>query len=164
MSQIADILLIGGALGLAFYCYVLSRRLTRFTDLERGVGGAVAVLSGQVDDLMRALDRATEAASGSNATLGDLTERAETVARNLELQLAALHDIEARSPAPDAAPASPPPPAPTPSFGGARLHPAPPADAREPEPKPEPEAPAAAVVSMPPTQSFFAHRRAGQVT
>ena len=56
MDLIADIFLIAGALGAGFYCIVLSRRLSRFTDLENGVGGAVAILSQQVDDLTRALD------------------------------------------------------------------------------------------------------------
>ena len=41
MDLIADIFLIAGALGAGFYCIVLSRRLSRFTDLENGVGGAV---------------------------------------------------------------------------------------------------------------------------
>ena len=95
MDLIADILLIGGALGVTFYCFVLSRRLTRFTDLERGMGGAVAVLSAQVDDLTRALDAARKAADGSGTTLTELTERAEDVARRLELNVAALHDLDA---------------------------------------------------------------------
>ena len=52
MELIADILLIAGALGAGLYCIVLSRRLNRFTDLEKGVGGAIAVLSAQVDDMI----------------------------------------------------------------------------------------------------------------
>ena len=51
MDIIADILLAAGALGAGIYCYILGRRLNRFNDLEKGVGGAVAVLSAQVDDL-----------------------------------------------------------------------------------------------------------------
>ena len=51
MDLIADILLVAGAFGAGFYCFILSRRLSRFTDLEKGVGGAVAVVSAQVDDL-----------------------------------------------------------------------------------------------------------------
>ncbi len=47
MELIADILLVAGALGAGLYCFVLSRRLRKFTDLEQGVGGAVAVLSSQ---------------------------------------------------------------------------------------------------------------------
>ena len=94
MDLIADIFLIGGAVGVAFYCFVLSRRLTRFTDLKRGVGGAVAVLSAQVDDLKRALDAAKRAADGSGDTLREVTERADNVARRLELAMAALHDVD----------------------------------------------------------------------
>ena len=51
MELIADILLAAGAIGAGVYCFVLARRLNRFNDLEKGVGGAVAVLSAQVDDL-----------------------------------------------------------------------------------------------------------------
>jgi len=94
MTLIADILLIAGALGAAFYCVVLSRRLTRFTDLEKGVGGAIAVLSAQVDDMTRTLQSAQAQAASSGKTLEDLTARAEDVARRLELHVAALHDLE----------------------------------------------------------------------
>lgn len=93
MSLIADILLIAGALGAAFYCHVLSRRLRRFTDLETGVGGAVAVLSAQVDDLTRALDTARSAASRTESGLSDQTARAEAAARQLELLMSAMHDM-----------------------------------------------------------------------
>ena len=58
MQVIADIFLGAGALGAAVYCLVLARRLNRFNDLEKGVGGAVAVLSSQVDDLTSALTEA----------------------------------------------------------------------------------------------------------
>ncbi len=93
MELISDILLIAGALGAAFYCVVLSRRLRRFNDLEKGVGGAIAVLSGQVDDMTRTLKKAQGAATGSTASLKDLTGRAETVSRKLELLVAAMHDL-----------------------------------------------------------------------
>lgn len=95
MELIADILLISGALGAGFYCVVLSRRLTRFTDLEKGVGGAVAVLSAQVDDMTRTLKSAQAAASGSGAALATLTDRADGVARRLELMVASMHDLPA---------------------------------------------------------------------
>ncbi|WP_373354963.1 hypothetical protein [Pseudoroseicyclus sp. CXY001] len=93
MAMIADILLAAGAIGAGFYCFVLASRLRRFTDLERGVGGAVAVLSAQVDDLGRALAKAQGSAGGSVARLGAATERAEAAARQLELLVAALHDL-----------------------------------------------------------------------
>jgi len=93
MELISDILLIAGAVGAAFYCFVLSRRLSRFTNLEKGVGGAIAVLSAQVDDMTRTLSQAQGSANGSTVTLQALTERAEDVARRLELLLAAMHDL-----------------------------------------------------------------------
>ena len=62
MEVIADILLVAGALGAGFYCFILARRLSRFTDLENGVGGAVAVLSAQVDDLTKTLGAAQQSA------------------------------------------------------------------------------------------------------
>lgn len=100
MSQIADILLIAGAFGAALYCFVLARRLRRFNDLEKGVGGAVAVLSAQVDDMSRMLERAQDAAQSSTHRLEELTERADTVSRQLELMVASMHDIpDARVPA-----------------------------------------------------------------
>ena len=93
MEFIADILLLAGALGAAVYCFVLSRRLNRFNDLEKGVGGAVAVLSAQVDDLSKALESARASASDSSGSLAGLTERAEDVARRLELLVASMHDL-----------------------------------------------------------------------
>lgn len=97
MTLIADILLVAGALGAGLYCYVLARRLARFNDLETGMGGAVAVLSAQVDDLTRALAAAQATAGSSTQSLDSLTARAEAAARRLELMVAALHDIPDQS-------------------------------------------------------------------
>ena len=93
MEFIADILLIAGASAAAFYCIVLSRRLKRFNDLEKGVGGAIAVLSTQVDDMTKTLELAQNTANGSNDSLLGLTSRAEDVARRLELLVASMHDL-----------------------------------------------------------------------
>lgn len=98
MDIIADILLVAGALGAGFYCHVLARRLNRFNDLENGVGGAVAVLSAQVDDLTRTLRDAQTTASGSMDSLDGLTDRAETVAKRLELLVASMHDLDEDTP------------------------------------------------------------------
>jgi methyl-accepting chemotaxis protein len=111
MTLIADILMIAGAMGAAFYCMVLSRRLRRFSDLEKGVGGAVAVLSVQVDDLNRTIRQAEKAAAESAERLNALTARSEDAARRLELMIAAMHDLpidaeataEATAPTSDAA-------------------------------------------------------------
>jgi hypothetical protein len=112
MSLIADMLLVMASLGLGLYCVVLSRRLSRFTDLEKGVGGAVAVLSAQVDDLTRALRRAQETAQGSAETLNATTARAEDAARRLELHVAALHDLPPQPAPPESAPTPDATPAP----------------------------------------------------
>lgn len=103
MEVIADFLLVFGALGATFYCFVLSRRLTRFTNLEHGVGGAVAVLSAQVDDLTKALEAAQHSAAISAGTLGDMTQRAEHVSGKLELLMASLHDVVEQEPLQEAA-------------------------------------------------------------
>lgn len=93
MAFIADILMAGGAFGAALYCYVLSQRLRRFSTLEGGMGGAIAVLSAQVDEMTRALDKARAAATVSAGSLDALTVRAESVAGRLELMLASMHDL-----------------------------------------------------------------------
>lgn len=93
MELIADILLVAGAAGAGIYCFVLGRRLKRFNTLEKGVGGAVAVLSAQVDELTKTLAAAQKTASVSAEELLELNTRAEDVSRRLELQMASLHDI-----------------------------------------------------------------------
>ena len=119
MALIADILLGAGALGAALYCIVLSRRLHRLTHLESGMGGAIAVLSAQVDDMTKALDRAQAAARSSVTRLESQTLRAEQVSDRLDLVLASMHDL------PDPRPASVPPsivrPAPDVARGGRKL-------------------------------------------
>lgn len=93
MALIADILMAAGAFGAAIYCYVLAGRLKKFTALESGMGGAIAVLSVQVDDMTKALDKARGAATGSASALEALTQRGESVAARLELLVAAMHDL-----------------------------------------------------------------------
>ncbi|MBZ4689740.1 MAG: hypothetical protein JG765_991 [Cereibacter sp.] len=100
MELIADILMAAGAFSASIYCYVLGQRLRRFSTLEGGMGGAIAVLSAQVDDMTRALDRARGAATGSAATLEALTLRAEAASARLELMLASLHDLPESRPTP----------------------------------------------------------------
>lgn len=107
MAIVADILMAAGAFGAAIYCYVLAGRLKRFATLETGMGGAIAVLSAQVDDMTRALEKAQGAASGSASGLEALTVRAEAVSVRLELLVAALHDLpDAESAPPGTAAAS----------------------------------------------------------
>jgi hypothetical protein len=100
MDLIADILLVAGSFGAAVYCSVLASRLKRFTTLESGMGGAIAVLSAQVDDMTVALEKARGAANNSAEGLETLTARGEAVAKRLELLVASLHDLPEPSPKP----------------------------------------------------------------
>ncbi|PRY23206.1 hypothetical protein CLV78_105261 [Aliiruegeria haliotis] len=93
MELVSDVLMISGALVAALYCLILSRRLTQFTDLEKGMGGAVAVLSVQVDDLKSALERAEASARASERSLKEITHRAEAAAAQMEMLLASMHDM-----------------------------------------------------------------------
>jgi hypothetical protein len=93
MALVSDILMSAGAFAAAIYCYVLSGRLKKFQTLEGGMGGAIAVLSAQVDDMTKALEKARGAANGSASSLEGLTHRAEAVATRLELLVASMHDL-----------------------------------------------------------------------
>ncbi len=101
MNVIADFLLAAGAFTTAVYCLVLSRRLKRFTTLETGMGGAIAVLSAQVDDMTKALERARNSAQSSSSGLEDQVRRAEAAAARLDLILASLHDLPDEAPTGD---------------------------------------------------------------
>lgn len=93
MELIADILLVCGTFGAMFYCFVLARRLARFNNFENGMGGAVAVLSVQVDSLTEALKTAQQSADASASTLTELNHKAESLASRLEILVASLHDV-----------------------------------------------------------------------
>ncbi|WP_435257343.1 DUF6468 domain-containing protein [Thioclava sp. FR2] len=94
MTLIADFLVAAGGFAAAFYCYLLSRRLKRFTTLESGMGSAIAVLSAQVDDMTAALARAKTSAERSEGSLETQVRRAEAAAARLEIMLASMHDIQ----------------------------------------------------------------------
>lgn len=93
MDWVSDVLLLSGALGAALYCAMLSRRLRRFTDLEEGVGSAVAQLALQAEELEQALGRAGGAAEDQAARIDSASARAEAAARRLELLMASMHDL-----------------------------------------------------------------------
>lgn len=94
MASIASDVFLGvGAAGAAIYCMILARRLKKLSTLKNGVGGAVAVLSAQVDDMTKTLEMAQKSAKHSQETLTALTDRAEASARKLELMMASLHDL-----------------------------------------------------------------------
>jgi len=116
MNLLTDSLLLAATLGAAVYCYVLAARLRRFATLEGGMGGAIAVLSAQVDDMTHALARAQGVAGGAERRLEALSTRAEAVSARLELLVAALHDLPEPGAKPEEVPLSPAPDAVRPRF------------------------------------------------
>ena len=93
MEFFADLLIAAGAIGVAAFCIVLSRRLKALGRLDSGIGGAIAVLAAQVDDLTRALKAAQATARDSASQLESQTRRADAACRQLELLMASLHDL-----------------------------------------------------------------------
>ena len=93
MDATADIVLLIATIGACLYCVILSKRLNKFTNLEKGVGGAIALLSVQVEDMTKTLRLAQTAASTSTDSLSELTGRAEAAAQRLELFVASMHDL-----------------------------------------------------------------------
>ena len=100
MDLIADGLLISAACVAALYCHVLARRLRRLGDLDAGLGGAIAALSRQAEELRGAIDSARGAAAESSRELTKRTARAEAAAGRLEILISAMHDAEVRRPGP----------------------------------------------------------------
>lgn len=98
MELIADALLIAGALGAAFYCRTLSRRLGALKDLDSGLGAAIAALSRQVDEMRASLEAAKSVSGDQTREVAQLTARAEMAAGRLELLLASLHEGGQRRP------------------------------------------------------------------
>ncbi len=93
IDLIADALLLGGALCACAYCFVLSRRLKKLSSFESGLGGAIAILSTQVDDMQRVLKETEATAGEASSQLKDLVQEAEDAAGNLEVLLASLTDM-----------------------------------------------------------------------
>lgn len=111
MDFFADILLGLGALSAAVYCFVLSRKLSRFKGLDQDLGSAIAILSKQVDEMTQVLTEAKDSASRSSSDLADKTGAAQEIADRLEVMIAALHDLPDPSsdPDPDPVPEDPDP-------------------------------------------------------
>ena len=83
MALIADLLLIAAALGAAFYCFVLSRRLSTLNSAESGIGQAINTLSEQVTRLEQVLDDARLRAEDLERRLNAAIERAEHIDKTM---------------------------------------------------------------------------------
>ena len=99
MGLIADVLLIAGALGAAFYCMILARRIKSLSRLDKGLGGAISALSTQVEEMRLSVKAATQSSGASMKDLMDVTGRAEIAAGRLELLLSTVHE-RGKSPKP----------------------------------------------------------------
>lgn len=109
LSYGADILIIFASLGAMAYCMVLSRRLSRLTSFDKGLGGAIAVMSSQVDEMKAALREAKSGSDGAGNHLTDLVHQAREISSELEMMIAACHDfaeeaISVQAPDPQDAP------------------------------------------------------------
>lgn len=101
MDFIADILLAAGALAAAFYCYVLSRKLNKLSSLDQELGGAIAVLSQQVDEMTATLGSAKDMATSYSEQLESKISDAQAAVDRIDLMMAALHDLPTPSEAED---------------------------------------------------------------
>lgn len=93
VTILADLLMIAASSGAAIYCLILSRRLSRLTSFDKGIGGAIAVLSAQVDEMKAAVADARAGADGVSLQLQDQMKQARDISRELELMIAACHDF-----------------------------------------------------------------------
>ncbi len=99
LRNTADIMLISATLGAGIFCLILSRRLTRLSRIDNGLGGAIAVLSAQVDDMSKALAETKSGSEGSATRLEELNTEARTLLEELELMISACHDVGEAPPA-----------------------------------------------------------------
>lgn len=93
LETIADLLMVVASVGAASYCLILSKRLSRLTSFDKGIGGAIAVLSAQVDDMKSALTAAKSGSEGAGKHLEGLVLQAKDISNELELMIAACHDF-----------------------------------------------------------------------
>ena len=90
----SDILLIAGSLGLAVYCWVLSRRLRALGRSDAGLGATIAALSERVEALTRTTQAATAEAESAAGRLAALIEEADRHEGELSVILAGLTDMD----------------------------------------------------------------------
>ncbi len=83
----AIVSLVGCALT-SVYCYTLSRKLDRFRRVEDGIGAAISVLSVQVSEMSRTLDRTSCVTADAELRLNAVIESAGHHENYLRLLLA----------------------------------------------------------------------------
>ena len=148
MGLLMDGLLLAATLFAGTYCWVLARRVDALKDLDKGLGGAIARMTRQIELARTTLDEARASTREGRQDLAQLSARAEAAAGQLRLLLAAVNDPNGPEPArPRETPRPAPlrasreaPPAPRPATARRPAEPAP--DAL-PKPRNLPPAPRA---------------------
>lgn len=97
LGLISDVLLLAATCGMAIWCRMLSKRLRSFNDLDTGLGGTIATLTLQVDDLKASLAQATVQTIDRGASLDAATAQADDRIGRMEMLLASLDDLEAEA-------------------------------------------------------------------
>lgn len=92
-TNLADLTLLVAAIGAGTYCFVLSKRLSRLSSIDKGLGGAIAVLSAQVDDMTNVLAEARKGSDRASADLQEKINSASKLINELEIMMAAFHDL-----------------------------------------------------------------------
>ena len=87
MQLLADGLVMFAASVAALYCWILSRRLRSLNDTKNGLGGAIASLTRQVEEVQRSLAEAKTDTQTEAKRLAALVEKAESVAAQVEAGL-----------------------------------------------------------------------------
>ena len=77
ISAILQIVLITFMVGLAGFCFALTRRLRKLNDLETGLGGAIAVMSSEISRLEKSILLAKSEAMAATKSLSAEIERAK---------------------------------------------------------------------------------------
>ncbi|SMO74194.1 hypothetical protein [Paracoccus laeviglucosivorans] len=77
LSQILQAGLLTFSVGLALFCFVLARRLRKLNDLETGLGGAIAVMTSEINRLERSIQSAKAEATQATTGLAGEIERAK---------------------------------------------------------------------------------------
>lgn len=88
-----DIILGLGTAIVATYCIIISKKMSKFFNLENDMGNAIAIFSAQVDELKVALETANISAHESSSKLLALVDRAQNTEKNLEIMLASLQNL-----------------------------------------------------------------------
>jgi hypothetical protein len=77
IENIFQIFLLIVSIGLGAFCVLLARRLRKLNDLESGLGGAIAVMSVEIERLEGAIRHAQVAATSASFDLLRQIERAQ---------------------------------------------------------------------------------------